>query len=350
MFTPPGKPWPQLIAMMILASSVTGCGGSAPDEPGPPAACDLLQRLGAGVAPVVRSVALEEVFNASGMVSWTHQGMPAVMTVNDWRPEEVGRPWDPHLSGVPALTINDPGTGAILGNSLALDFVRGGREIEAITMASGALAALYASEDGAGIALPRRRQQLDLAAAWSKVGAHASADHEGLAFHGGKWFVLMTIHRSPEDHADRPWTSELYLASFHGDGRLVDVAGPVRDPDGTLHNDFGGDLTVLPDGNLIIPGFVRSGFVVVDQKARVLATVDLPTTRVEGVAWDAARCTMHMVRECLGQGWACSRHMAFAWISRGTAMARPRVLHSTGRSSGRSRSGGRCTVSTASRK
>ena len=73
----------------------------------------------------------------------------------------------------------------------------------------------------------------------------------------------------------------------------------------------------LPSGVAVVPGFYRDGVSLVNWAGRTLRHLDIPVRRVEGVRWDAKTRNLYLVRECVGDGTACTEDGGFGvplWI------------------------------------
>ncbi len=259
------------------------------------------------------------VFNASGLANTIRGSRPVAATICDyseWRRD--GPP--PALITFSALEDGAPvETSGKIGDT-------GGAE--GLATRDGALAIIFEDkrsivvrEGGMDTVLDTQRLRVGLTPhVLDRIPAPRDFFFEGVAAVKAGYVVLVTVRHDVAESDDDPGTPmALFLAHFKASGALDHVAGPIRYEDGRPYSDYGGALAIAPSGLAIVPGFYTSGMRLVAPDGRIVADIDIPTRRVEGVDWDPTSCRLSAVRECVGEGFECDELEPMGvplWIAR----------------------------------
>ncbi|HIA01400.1 MAG TPA: hypothetical protein EYN66_05750 [Myxococcales bacterium] len=254
------------------------------------------QEKDGGNAPKIRTVILESVSNASGLIIIEHEGQRFAATVDEV-PE-----WNRKEAPPPLITWSSIHDGSMRGGE---GRVAEYGEVEALAHIDGR--AVFPYKTGRQSVVVRDgNQDIPLITTATLKQLHKKAaklasgplffEFEGLAYFAGGWELLVSVVR-PNVQDTPKSTMAVFRMSFSRDGKLE---------------------TISEDGLAIVPGFHGRGVSLVDNNGRIVHKIDLPTSRVEGVFWDAKNHELFLVRECVGAGTACRDGVHFGvklWIA-----------------------------------
>jgi hypothetical protein len=264
----------------------------------------------------VRTIHLEGVSNASGLVIITRDGERLAATV-----DEVSQ-WTLPQDPPPLITWSSLVDGHMVGGQ---GKVAEYGEVEGLALMDGRIIFPYKTgrqsvvlrdgdQDLPLITTETLKQLRDRAV--KVAGGPLFFEFEGVAQAAGGWELLVSVVR-PNAKDTPKSTMAVFRMSFKRAGGLERISPPIRHADGTLYTDYGGALDVLESGLAVVPGFHTRGVSLVDWNGRIIHHIDLPTRRVEGVFWDEAAKELILVRECVGEGTRCKDGVHFGvplWI------------------------------------
>jgi len=275
--------------------------GPKPPEARPASLIELMD----GVEPEVRKVTLARVFNASGMAMFGKGKDRRLATVCDLSPgEELPRAWKGGAlpAWPPAVTFSSPKDGSYLSGQ---GKAGAPGSLEAVANVDGEVALLHQTGHRWGINVGGDQIWLGVAEAAKAAGCSNAVTVEGFAPSDEGWEVLMTEESDVRQQRSEENKYKMYRVTFGADGGFQGAVGPITRQDGTVLEEHGGDMVLLPDGHIAIPGFFAGAVYLVSPDGKVTHTEKLDSTRLEGIVWDPEECDLYLVRECAGLGNAC---------------------------------------------
>ena len=266
----------------------------------------------------VHAFRLHAVSNASGLALVERDGRQLVATV-----DEVDE-WNGGPDVPPLITFSDRLTGARVGGER---HVAEFGEVEALAERDGRLAFPYKTDRQAvvlrwgdqdiPVVTPAVIAALDAQSRAAGLQGALFYEFEGLAWHRGHWELLAAVVR-PDVRETPSSTMAVTRLWFDGDGGLKAISPFFREATGGLYHDYAAALCVVGDDLAVVPGFFSHGVTLFDRDGRIAHHLDLPTTRVEGVAYDALAQELFLVRECVGEGSGCGAGVHFGvtlWVA-----------------------------------
>ncbi|MFT5430208.1 MAG: hypothetical protein ACI9OJ_000881 [Myxococcota bacterium] len=286
-----------------------GTSGSGPSAPPSKPQFHRSHPTPSAVFPI-RTIALEMVSNASGMVVAERGGKRVIITVDEV-PE-----WEGSGPPPPLMSWNDPLTGKQLGGT-----GRAGEwgEVEALALRDGRV--IFPYKTGPQRVVIRDGNQdivlTDDAAIQQLTNAVRTVakgpwffELEGLAW-TGKGFELV-VAALLGDAEDGPISTRAVLrAQFGPEGGITRLSPPLRDSTGALRTDYAAALHVLDDGRALIPGFFKPNVGIYDWTGAEVAVITVDTRRIEGIHFDTLTNELLMTRECVGLGGDCAPGIHF---------------------------------------